>query len=254
MRDLCVDLQHATVTLTTALQRAPTVEELALHLDVSTEQIRYARLCAGSYTPVLLSTPTGNDGSLELADVFGDPDPDLEILTDKLAVTELVHLLPQRIQRMLILRFFGNLTQAQIAAEFNISQMQVSRLLTRGVTWLRAAMLSDVPPPWIAGENVLYPAGMRIRIGRIEGAVTVRVSGEVDRDTADQLRLSLHSAVVAATDGRLVIDVSGMPLADAAAVAVLRDTFRAAALAHVEVILTAVQPYVAPVIATVGLA
>jgi RNA polymerase sigma-B factor len=94
---------------------------------------------------------------------------------------------------------------------------------------------------------------MRIRIGRSEGTVTVRVSGEVDRDTADQLRLSLHSAVVAATDGRLVIDVSGMPLTDAA-VAVLRDAFRAAALAHVEVTLTAVQPHVAPVIATVGLA
>ena len=254
LRDLCVDLQHATVTLTNALRREPTIEELAHHLDVSVEQVRHARLCGAGYTPVPLSTPTGSNGSLELGDAFGDPDPDLEILTDKLAVTELVHLLPQRIQRMLNLRFFGNLTQAQIAAEFNISQMQVSRLLTRGLTWLRAAMLSDAPPPWIAGENALYPAGMRIRIGRFEGAVTVRVSGEVDRDTADQLRLSLHSAVVAATDGRLVIDVSGMPLADAAAVAVLRDAFRAAALAHVEVALTAVQPHVAPVIATVGLA
>jgi transcriptional regulator with XRE-family HTH domain len=57
------------------------------------------------------------------------------------------------------LRFFGNLTQAQIAAEFNVSQMQVSRLLARGLTWLRAAMLSAAPPPWIAGENVHYPDG-----------------------------------------------------------------------------------------------
>jgi RNA polymerase sigma-B factor len=254
MRDLYVDLRHATVTLTNALQRQPTIEELALHLDVSAEQIRRARLCGAGYTPVPLSTPSGNDGSLELGDVLGDPDPDLEVLTDKLAVTELVHLLPQRIQRLLTLRFFGNLTQAQIAAELNISQMQVSRLLTRGVTWLRAAMLSDAPPPWIGGENVLCPAGMRVRIGRFEGAVTVRVSGEVDRDTADQLRLSLHSAVVAATDGRLIIDLSGMPLVDAAAVAVLRDAFRAAALAHVEVTVTAVQPHVAAVIAALGLA
>jgi RNA polymerase sigma-B factor len=252
LQDLCVDLRHATGTLTNALQREPTIEELALHLDVSAEQIRLARRCGAGYAPVPLSTPSGNDGSLELGDAFGDPDPDLEILTDKLTVTELVHLLPQLIQRTLTLRFFGNLTQAQIAAELNISQMQVSRLLTRGVTWLRAAMLSDAPPPWIAGENVPYPDRMQVRIGRFESAVTVRVSGEVDRDNADQLRLSLHSAVVAATDGRLVIDVSGMPLADAAAVAVLRDTFRAAALAHVKVTLTAVQPHVAPVIATLG--
>jgi RNA polymerase sigma-B factor len=250
LQDLCLDLQHATVTLTNALQREPTIEELAHDLDVSAEQIRHARLCGASYATIPLSTPTGNDGSLELRDALGDPDPDLEILTDKLAMTELVHLLPQRIQRMLALRFFGNLTQAQIAAEFNISQMQVSRLLTRGTTWLRAAMLSDAPPPWIADGNVLCPDGMRVRIGRSGGAVTVQVSGEVDRDTADQLRLSLRSAVLEATNGRLVIDVSGMPLADAAAVAVLRDAFRAAALAHVEVTLTAVQP----LIATIGLA
>jgi RNA polymerase sigma-B factor len=227
---------------------------LAHHLDVSAEQIRHARLCGAGYTPVPLSTPTGNDGSLDLGDALGDPDPDLEILTDKLAATELVHLLPQRIQRMLALRFFGNLTQAQIAAEFNISQMQVSRLLARGLAWLRAAMLSDAPPPWIAGENVLYPDGHTDPDRPLRGRHDGRVSGEVDRDTADQLRLALHAAVVAATDGCLVIDVSGMPLADAAAVAVLRDALRAAALAHVEVTLTAVQPHVAPVIATLGLA
>jgi RNA polymerase sigma-B factor len=253
LQDLCMDLQRATVTLTNALQREPTIEELAHHLDVSAEQIRHARLCGAGHTPVPLSTPTGIDGSRELGDTLGDPDPDLEILTDKLAVTELVRLLPRRIQRMLALRFFGNLTQAQIAAEFNVSQMHVSRLLTRALTWLRVAMLSDAPPPWIGDENVLYPDGMQIQIARSEGAVTARVSGEVDRDTADHLRLSLHAAVGAATDGRLVIDVSGMPLADAAAVAVLHDTFRAAALACVEVTLTGVQPHVAPVIATLGL-
>jgi RNA polymerase sigma-B factor len=254
LQDLCISLQHATVTLTADLQREPTIEELAHDLDVSPAQVRHARLCHAGYTPVPLSTPIGNEGALELADAFGHPDPDMEILTDKLAVTGLMHLLPLRIQRMLAMRFFGNFTQAQIAVELNVSQMHVSRLLTQGLTWLRAAMLSDVPPPWLAGENMLPPDRMRIRIGRSEGAVTVEISGEVDHDTADHLRLSLHSAVVAATDGRLIIDVSGVPLADAAAVAVLRDAFRAAALAHVEVTLTAVQPHVAPVIEMLGLA
>jgi RNA polymerase sigma-B factor len=86
------------------------------------EQIRLARLCGAGYTPIPLSMPSGNDGSIELGDALGDPDPDLEILTDKLAVTELVHLLPQLIQRTLALRFLGNLTQTQIAAELNASQ------------------------------------------------------------------------------------------------------------------------------------
>jgi RNA polymerase sigma-B factor len=254
MRDLCVDLRQATVALTTALQRDPTIEELARHLDVSVEQVRNARLCDASYTPIQLSTPIGTEGRLELHDALGDLDPNLELLTDKLTVAGLLQLLPTRIQRILTLRFYGNLTQSQIAAECDVSQMQVSRLLSRGLTWLRAAMVSDVPPPWIAGENVLYPDRVRIRIVPSQDAVTVRVSGEVDRDTADQLRLGLHSAVVAAAGGRLIIDVSGMPLADAAAVAVLRDSLRTAALAGVEVTVTAVQPQVAEVIATLGLA
>jgi RNA polymerase sigma-B factor len=63
LRDLCLDLQHATVTLTQTLQREPTTEELAFHLGVSAAQIRHARLCGIGYMPVPLSTPTGNDRS-----------------------------------------------------------------------------------------------------------------------------------------------------------------------------------------------
>jgi RNA polymerase sigma-B factor len=60
----------------------------------------------------------------------------------------LVRELPPQIQGLIIMRFYGNLTQSQIAAESGISQMHVSRLLRRGLAWLRAALLSDTPPPW----------------------------------------------------------------------------------------------------------
>jgi RNA polymerase sigma-B factor len=253
LQDLAVELQHAVMVLTNTLQRAPSETELAQHLGVTEEQVRRARLCGASYTPVPLSTPTGNDGSLEMGDAFGTPDPDLETLPDRLAVSELMHLLPERIQRMLALRFYGNLTQAQIAAEFDVSQMHVSRLLIRGLTWLRAAMVSDTPPPWMAREDIVQQDDMRVRVSRAAGVVTVRVSGEVDRDTAGRLRLSLRSAVASAAAGRLIVDLSGMPLADAAAVAVLRDACVAAALAHVPVALRGVQAHVAPVIAALGL-
>jgi RNA polymerase sigma-B factor len=142
---------------------------------------------------------------------------------------------------MLALRFYGNMTQAQIAAEFNVSQMHVSRLLAQALTWLRTAMLSDASPRWVVDEQALYPGGMRVRVGRSEGVVTVRISGKIDHRTADQLRLSLHSAVMAAAGSHLVIDVTDMPIADAAA-GVLRDACRAAALSHVEVTLTGVRP------------
>jgi RNA polymerase sigma-B factor len=253
LQDLSVQLCHVTATLTNALRREPTIDELAEHLDVSQEQIRHARLCGAGRTSVPLSSPIGNDGSFELGDAIGDLDPDLEILTDRLAVSELIHLLPRRIRLILALRFYGNLTQAQIAAECGVSQMQISRLLARGLTWLRAAMLSDTPPPWTAGDHELYPYGIKVRTGRSDRVVTVWISGEADRDTADRLRLSLHSAVTAAAGGRLVIDMTSVPFADAAAAAVLHDACLAAALAHVEVTLTGVQPHVAQVITMLGL-
>ena len=56
--------------------------------------------------------------------------------------------LPARERQMLAMRFYGNRTQAEIAAELGISQMHVSRLLSRALTWLREAMLSDTPPRW----------------------------------------------------------------------------------------------------------
>jgi len=51
--------------------------------------------------------------------------------------------LPAREKRILLLRFFGNQTQSQIAAELGISQMHVSRLLARTLAQLRARLLVD---------------------------------------------------------------------------------------------------------------
>ena len=252
-QDLALELQHATVLLTNVLKREPDTAELAKHLDVSEDDIQQARLCRACYTPVPLSTPIGAEGTLELSDTFGAPDEALEAVADKVTVAKLIRLLPDRIQHMLALRFHGNRTQAQIAAEFGVSQMHVSRLLARAMEWLRAAMLSDVPPPWAPGADHSEPDGLRIRLSRAGGDVTVQVCGEIDRDNADRLRISLHSAVSTASAGRVVIDVAAMPLLEAAGVAVLRDAFVAAALANVTVTLMGVRPHVAPVLAAVGL-
>jgi RNA polymerase sigma-B factor len=252
MQDLVLESQHATVLLTNTLNRDPSAAELADHLHVGEDEILHARLCRASYSPIPLSTPTG-DGSTELGDAFGDHDEELESVTDKLTVTVLIQLLPDRIQRMLVMRFYGDFTQAKIAAELGISQMQVSRLLSRALSWLRAAMLSDVPPPWSGETGVHGSSGMRVRVTRSATTVNVQVYGEVDRDTADRLRVALRSALATATGGRVVVDVTAMPFVDAAGVAVLREAFAAGASAQVTVRLIGVQPHVATVLATVGL-
>ena len=59
------------------------------------------------------------------------------------------------------MRFYGNQTQAEIAARFGISQMHVSRLLSRALTWLRQAMLADAPPPWQNGAAEPEPRRTR---------------------------------------------------------------------------------------------
>jgi RNA polymerase sigma-B factor len=215
--------------------------------------VRKARECAAGHSPVPFSTPAGHEGSQELGDTVGHTDDALESLTDKMAVTKLLQLLPDRIRRMMVLRFYGNRTQAQIAAEFGVSQMHVSRLLTRGSTWLRAAMLSDSPPPWRGAENCHGLDDLVVGISRAGDTVTVVVCGEVDRDTADRLRLRLRMAAAAAAGGRLVIDVSGMPLIDAAGVAILRDACMAATLAGATVTLTGMQAWVKPAFAAFAL-
>ena len=49
--------------------------------------------------------------------------------------------LPEREQRILVMRFYGNLTQAEIGTRLGISQMHVSRLLTRALNHLRSRLL-----------------------------------------------------------------------------------------------------------------
>jgi RNA polymerase sigma-B factor len=77
------------------------------------------------------------EDSNELADVLGTEDPEVEHTVDMEAVTAHWGELPAREQRILLLRFYGNLTQAEIGERLGISQMHVSRLLARALSFLR---------------------------------------------------------------------------------------------------------------------
>jgi RNA polymerase sigma-B factor len=94
---------------------------------------------------------------------------------------------------------------------------------------------------------------MQITVGREDGVVTVRIRGEVDRDTAGRLRTSLRHALTAQRAHRIVVDLSAVPLVDAAGVAALVDAASAAAAAEVDMSLTGAQPYVARILGVSGL-
>jgi RNA polymerase sigma-B factor len=252
LQEQSIEVRNASIALTTTLARTPTPAELAAHLHIRTDDVLAALETAAGYTSLSLNAPSVRDEAGELGDQVGDVDPDLELVDDRITVAELIQRLPTREQRLLAMRFYGNLTQADIGADLGISQMQVSRLLNRALTWLRAAMLSDTMPPWDGADTPEHT--LRLSIERTGPALTVVVRGEVDRDTAQQLRVCLRQAIGTTGIDAATIDLAGVPLADAAAVAVLIDAAGAAAVAGIRLSFTGVQPHVRRVLTTSGMA
>ena len=253
VQDLSLEVGHASMVLTTELSRTPTPAEIAERLNVPVPAVLEALESAAGYSPSSLNAPAGGDGAAEFGDLLGDTDSDLEMVDDKLTVAGLLLRLPARERRMLAMRFYGNRTQAEIATELGISQMHVSRLLTRSLAWLREAMLSDSLPRWEGANGPSDTHGMQISVQQGDGVVTVRVQGEVDRDTSERLRTSLRHAISSLGANRLVVDLAGVPLVDAAGVAVLLDAASAAAVADAKLTLTGAQPYVARILGVSGL-
>jgi RNA polymerase sigma-B factor len=144
-------------------------------------------------------------------------------------------------------------TQADIAAEMGVSQMHVSRLLSRALSWLREAMLTDAVPPWPAdaGEHRL---GVTTRTVAGGGTTEVSVTGEVDRDNAHVLSDILLEVVRRTTAGQAVaVDLARIPLLDSAGIAVLTSVHEAARVRGVPVTVTGLQPHVRRVAMISGL-
>jgi RNA polymerase sigma-B factor len=256
LQDLTLEIGHVTTALTTTLARTPTTAEVAEKLGVDQRAVAEARESAAGYSPASLNTPVkGEDGSSgEFGDLIGDIDPDLDLVDDRITVSGLMLKLPARERRMLAMRFYGNRTQAEIAVELGISQMHVSRLLSRALAWLREAMLNDATPAWEGAGSPAEHHEMLVSVDREPGLLTVRVRGEVDRDTAERLRVALRHAIRIALGDRVVVDLSGVPLVDAAGVSVLLDIASTADAAKVDLMLSGCRPYVSRVLAVSGLA
>ncbi|AGL17995.1 SigB/SigF/SigG family RNA polymerase sigma factor [Actinoplanes sp. N902-109] len=252
LQDQSLEVKSATELLSQRMSREPTTAELAGHLNMSEEDVRRARQGAADHTALSLAMPVGDDDEQELGDLVGMRDASIESLADRMTVTRLVRRLPARVQRIIGLRFYGNLTQAEIAEQLGISQMHVSRLLGQALSWLRAAMLSDVPPPWTGMVPDDDYTKLWIRLRHTAAGATVLVSGEIDRDNAAQARLRLREAIAQAPGYGLVVDLTRLPLVDAAGAAVLRDMAMAARLASVPLAITGLQPQVRRVLSVLG--
>lgn len=144
LQELKLTLTKATGELSQTLGRSPTVSELATHLGLQEEEILEGLESANAYSAVSLdATDSGDDDSPAVSDSLGMIDEALEGVEYRESLKPLLDKLPAREKKILVLRFFGNMTQSQIAAELGISQMHVSRLLARTLAQLREGLLAD---------------------------------------------------------------------------------------------------------------
>ena len=144
LQELKLDINEATATLSQRLGRSPTIADIAGYLQRCEEDIIEGLEGARAYSAVSLQTLVGAgiDGT-ELGDLFGQDDPDLALAEFRASLGPALDALSTREQRIIILRFFGNLTQTQIADRIGISQMHVSRLLARSLATLRGQLLEN---------------------------------------------------------------------------------------------------------------
>jgi RNA polymerase sigma-B factor len=138
LQELVLQVRDATIRLTQQLGRTPTDSELAGDLAVGDADVRDARRAHMVLQPLSLDEPLrGRAGTASLAELLGEEDPGLEHVLGMLAVSAHWGELPAREQKILVLRFYGGMTQAQIGEQVGISQMQVSRLLAHALGYLR---------------------------------------------------------------------------------------------------------------------
>ncbi|MCI4043448.1 RNA polymerase sigma factor SigF [Streptomyces sp. TRM75563] len=150
LQELRVDLAKAKESLAADLDRDPTVQELAEDLGIEESEVTEGIVASNGYTAGSLDMPTdtaeagpGQHSGRTFADVLGEPDPAMETVENLHALAPLLGELDERERRIIDMRFGQEMTQAQIGAELGISQMHVSRLLSRMLGKLRSGMLTQ---------------------------------------------------------------------------------------------------------------
>ncbi|MET7480370.1 SigB/SigF/SigG family RNA polymerase sigma factor [Streptomyces sp. NPDC005648] len=143
LQEARAQLAQATEELSSRLGRTPTVAELSQLMSLSEEEVIEARLASNGYTSASLDAAisTGEEGEGVLADFIGREDATLELVEDFHALAPLVAQLDERDRLILHMRFVEERTQAEIGERLGVSQMHVSRLLSRLLARLREGLL-----------------------------------------------------------------------------------------------------------------
>lgn len=143
LQELQANAWSAEADLVQEIGRAPTTEELADRLGVEESDVVEIRSMEGCFAPHSLDMPLGEDDSGTVADRQGGADPGFDRCEARVTLAPVVRPLGERDRRILELRFFEGWTQQQIGEEIGVTQMQVSRLLTRILAHLRRQITGE---------------------------------------------------------------------------------------------------------------
>ncbi|MFH8403699.1 RNA polymerase sigma factor SigF [Streptomyces sp. NPDC018019] len=144
LQELRLDLAKAGDELAQQLDRSPTVSELAERLGITNDEVVEGMAASNAYTASSLDAqPEEDDNEGALADRIGYEDHGLEGIEYVESLKPLIAELPPRDRKILSLRFVANMTQSEIGEELNISQMHVSRLLSRTLVRLRKGLMVE---------------------------------------------------------------------------------------------------------------
>jgi RNA polymerase sigma-B factor len=139
LKDMHVSIGAAVSELSQRLGRAPRPSEIAERLGISTEEVLEGLEASSAYRSASLDEALASDdeSGSTAADILGEADGALDQVEYRESIRPLLAKLPDRERTILLLRFFGNMTQTQIAQRVGISQMHVSRLLSQTLAQLR---------------------------------------------------------------------------------------------------------------------
>jgi RNA polymerase sigma-B factor len=142
LKDLQGPIRQAVAALSNDLGRAPRPTEIAAQLGVAVELIIEALNAQQAYACDSLDKVVGDTGTTR-GDLLSRVDESLATAEYRDALRKALDELPERERTILVLRFFGDMTQTQIATRVGLSQMHVSRLLTQILATLRADLEAD---------------------------------------------------------------------------------------------------------------
>ena len=146
LQELRMQIGSASAELTQRLGRSPTPRELAERIGCSVDDILEGIESSNAYSTLSLdASDNDEDGATTMLDAIGVDDANLEHVEIRESIKPLLDRLDAREKRILLLRFFKNMTQSQIAEEIGVSQMHVSRLLSRTLEQLRTSLQHDEP-------------------------------------------------------------------------------------------------------------